>query len=496
MAYQLPTLPTDCLNGIIDHLEKDKNTLHSCLLVNRLWCKIAVRILWRDVWDYKDIYQQRSLRAASSILRTLIACLPNKSKEILHKNDIFISTPTSNSPLFNYAAFCQVLLICEISQIVYNALRDEPSINSLSLQDRNCLVTNEIIKMFMNQVSMKKLTYIYNYYQYNLSFTYFFGVKNLSELHCGTNLTSDFFYQLSQTCHNLQSISIEFRSNEVSNELKELISLQNNLKHLTLLAYYDNSWESIISTITKHSNTLTRLHLCSDDHNNLPLSFVSLFSNLQEIIFSFLESADFEDFKELQFANFPKLQVLKIPYYCPNPEHVIKFLEINGKNLKNFYISENDKALILSIANFCPNLKSLCVAFNNDEIDILKTIFIGCQYLERIKVWCGGDYLPVKKVLETVVNHAPNSFCELKIYNNSNLAVISPEDLELFFIGWKNRTPKKLLTLIGINCFYYNYNSLVSEENMKIIKKYKDLGIIKFKTRSYYEEGKEEEVDC
>ncbi|GBB90421.1 hypothetical protein RclHR1_17380003 [Rhizophagus clarus] len=489
---QLPTLPTDCLNEIIEHLEKDKNTLHSCLLVNRLWCKISVRILWKDVWDYKDIYQQRSLGMATSILSTLVACLPNKSKENLHKNEITISTPTSKSPLFNYASFCQVLLICEIIKMVYNVLRDMPSVNSLSLQDRNCLVTNEIIKMFMNQTSLKKLTYMYNYYHCNLSFPYIFGVRNLSELRCGTNITSDFYYQLSQTCHNLQSISIEFHSNEVSNELKELISLQSNLKNLTLLAYYDNGWESIIPTITKHPNTLTKLHLCSDD-DNLSLSFVSLFSNLQEIIFSFLESADFEDFKMLQFAKFPNLQILKIPYYCPKPEYIMNFLENNGKNLKNFYISENDRALSLSIANFCPNLKSLCVAFNNSEIDVLKTIFIGCQYLERIKVWCGGDYLIVKKVFETVANHASNNFCELKIYNSSNSAFISPEDLELFFVSWKDRTPKKLLTLIGINCFHYTYNSLVNEENMNIIKKYENLGIIKFKTRSYYEEGKEEE---
>jgi hypothetical protein len=34
-----------CLNDIFEQLEKDKLTLHSCLLVNRLWCKISVGIL-------------------------------------------------------------------------------------------------------------------------------------------------------------------------------------------------------------------------------------------------------------------------------------------------------------------------------------------------------------------------------------------------------------------------------------------------------------------
>jgi hypothetical protein len=48
-----------------------------------------------------------------------------------------------------------------------------------------------------------------------------------------------FFYQFSKICHTLQSITILFE-NDVSDELKELkelISLQNNLKKLTLSAY-------------------------------------------------------------------------------------------------------------------------------------------------------------------------------------------------------------------------------------------------------------------
>jgi len=78
MAYQL----VDCLNEILEYLEDDIPTIHSCLLVNRLWCKISVRILWRNIWNFS---QQRTLRVKASILSTLIACLPNESKELLSK---------------------------------------------------------------------------------------------------------------------------------------------------------------------------------------------------------------------------------------------------------------------------------------------------------------------------------------------------------------------------------------------------------------------------
>src|ERR1043165_8527905 len=111
-------LPTDCLSEIFEYLEDDKITLHSCLLVNRLWCEVAVRILWRNVWNYSTIN-----------FRTLIACLPNESKEILHENGITISTPISKPPMFNYAAFCKILSINRVNYIIGMLLRQYNSSN-------------------------------------------------------------------------------------------------------------------------------------------------------------------------------------------------------------------------------------------------------------------------------------------------------------------------------------------------------------------------------
>ena len=49
---KMPQLPVDCLNEIFEYLEDDKVTLQSCLLVNRFWCEISVRILRRNVWRF------------------------------------------------------------------------------------------------------------------------------------------------------------------------------------------------------------------------------------------------------------------------------------------------------------------------------------------------------------------------------------------------------------------------------------------------------------
>src|SRR6266540_4135967 len=132
-------LPTDCLNGIFKYLEQDKVALRSCLLVDSLWCEVSVQILWTNIQNFN----------------TLIACLPDESKEILQKNEIIISTPTS-TPLFNYVTFIKSLSVNEICKKINNSQNFD--------KNKNIIVTQEIFKMFMNQISLKTLDFYYLYY--------------------------------------------------------------------------------------------------------------------------------------------------------------------------------------------------------------------------------------------------------------------------------------------------------------------------------------------
>src|SRR5436190_7624918 len=161
-------LPTDCLNDIFEYLKGDIVTLHSCLLVNRLWCEASVRILWRDIRRYN-----------SWTYSTLITCLPNESKEVLRKNGIIISTPTSKPPMFNYATFCKVLSINDVHYRIRKLLKTIlcQNINNTSI------VAQEIFKMLMNHItSLNSLAF--RKYQ-NVTFTFYPGakdcLKNLSE---------------------------------------------------------------------------------------------------------------------------------------------------------------------------------------------------------------------------------------------------------------------------------------------------------------------------
>ncbi|PKY32839.1 hypothetical protein RhiirB3_451296 [Rhizophagus irregularis] len=357
----------DCLYEILEFLEEDKVTLHSCLLVNRLWCEISVRILWRDVLSFK--YASFQSEASSQILRTLISCLPNESKELLQKNKIPLSTQISKYPLFNYVSFCKYLSIHEIDLMIQHNLENQQTI--INSNYAKYLLLQEILKMFMKQIpSLKELKFS-RVNIINITFTHFPGtvdcLKDLTVLNCSSDLHNEFFNQLSKICCKIQSLNIEFKG-FVSNGLKDLIFSQNGLKYLTLIQSYDSTdWTEIIPSFTKHSKTLIELKIFGGE-NYVPLSFINTFKNLKVLVLNTRENS-FEEFDKLHYDTFSRLEILKFQYYYPKSRILIKFLENYGKNIKELHIGNSyDNSLTLAINKFCPNLKSLRTEFIEDEI--------------------------------------------------------------------------------------------------------------------------------
>ncbi|GES91736.1 hypothetical protein GLOIN_2v1876445 [Rhizophagus clarus] len=340
----------DCISEILEYLERDKPTLHSCLLVNHLWCKISVKILWRTVWNFN-----------SCNFSVLIACLPDESKEILLKNGINISAPTSKPPMFNYASFCKVLSDYHIKYGIERLLKNRQS-NDSNIE----IVAQEIYKLLMNQISSLRTLHV-DLLSMDIIFTSYPGSKNclkyLSELICRSNFYPEFFHQLSQICHNIQSIHVVF-DKDISDGLMDLIFSQHNLKNLVLHQSHDHEvLTNIIPSLAKlPNNTLIKLGV-HEIHDCIPLPFPK---NLYELTLSFhydISSEVTNDaFKVLQHVSFSNLQVLRFRNSCPKVKSLVNFLEKNGKDLRELYIENEIKfldSLNLAISEFCPNLKIL-----------------------------------------------------------------------------------------------------------------------------------------
>ncbi|CAI2178791.1 1676_t:CDS:1 [Funneliformis geosporum] len=409
-------------------------------------------------------------------------------------NGIDIPTPIAKTPYFNYVSFIKVLSFPNIGQII-EVLMDQRNNISQSLDYNEHLVSQELLKVLMKHFScIKTLDYCTETSRItqNIPFTYFPGatecLADVTTLNCDSDIIL-----CPQMFRKIQSLSITF-VDTVSDELVQLIHSQQNLKHLELNTQFDMNWPIILPTfesaLKKHYHTLTKLYIYGCE---TPISFISSCYNLQELVISIFpifptESQPPSDvFDELQLATFPNLKIFKIPYDIPKIEILIKFLEMNGKNLNELRtgLDHADNSLNRSIAQFCPNLKKLTLNFENDEIDSLKYIFAHCQSLESIIIWCKDNRLNGVDLFEVVVKHSPKNFCELKIDLDF---LFLPKDLEVFFTSWWDRTPRKSLNLV---IFKNNFNSgkcKVSKENIKIIKRYKKLGILKeFEITDLYE---------
>ncbi|RIA97865.1 hypothetical protein C1645_801570 [Glomus cerebriforme] len=263
--------------------------------------------------------------------------------------------------------------------------------------------------------------------------------------------------------------------------LTDLISAQKNLKTFDIKQVeVDELEDEIPSLITALPNTLIKLNISGE--NNISLSLITKLTDLQELKLFFNHNEDFRDFEELQYVVFPRLQILKIERACPGYELLIKFLENNGKNLKELYIGDiegySDNSLNLAIAKFCPNLRKLSAGFKNNESETLKIVFKSCQYLESFNIWCGGEFLSEKETLEVIAKYSHKNIYELILnYLDYTGPKLLPEELEDFFISWKNRISQGSLSLVVIN--YDTNSSDINDKNLEIIDKYIKLGVIK-----------------
>src|SRR6266542_2275055 len=88
---------------IIQYFLNDYKTLHSCILVNRLWCRLAIPLLWENTFSNPN-----KINGNNYFINIYLHNLNEDDKTKLNKyginNDLF----PSNS-LFNYPSFIKHL---------------------------------------------------------------------------------------------------------------------------------------------------------------------------------------------------------------------------------------------------------------------------------------------------------------------------------------------------------------------------------------------------
>ncbi|CAB5181375.1 unnamed protein product [Rhizophagus irregularis] len=101
---ELPEL----LSEIIQYFRNDFSTLHSCILVNRLWCRLAIPLLWENPFSIIPNKNYFSIEYHKiRFIETYLVMLNDNDKIKLY--EFGINNPLHSNILFNYSSFIQYL---------------------------------------------------------------------------------------------------------------------------------------------------------------------------------------------------------------------------------------------------------------------------------------------------------------------------------------------------------------------------------------------------
>src|SRR5688572_7766067 len=105
-------LDRDCLWQIFANLEHDKKSLHSTILVNRIWCEIAIQFLWKKPFRYLytcpkacGCVAEKRHKKARNLLSTFITCMAHNQTSTSIDIQDFVVWTASPPTTFNYLSF-------------------------------------------------------------------------------------------------------------------------------------------------------------------------------------------------------------------------------------------------------------------------------------------------------------------------------------------------------------------------------------------------------
>ncbi|CAG8767638.1 18150_t:CDS:1, partial [Cetraspora pellucida] len=135
----------ELMDIILCNLDGDSNSLYSCALVNRHWCKISIPILWRDPFSFKQ---------NPTYISKYLSYLDDDDKLCLKEFKISILDDFPSS-LFHYAKFLRVLDL----SFLESKVRQWITFQNITLQrySANAIISTLLLKLFIEcGVSLSK----------------------------------------------------------------------------------------------------------------------------------------------------------------------------------------------------------------------------------------------------------------------------------------------------------------------------------------------------
>ncbi|PKY24215.1 hypothetical protein RhiirB3_438692 [Rhizophagus irregularis] len=457
---------------IIQYLRDDRSSLYSCVLVNRLWCRIAIPLLWEDPFSVPT--------QKFDFIKILLRSLNDEDKTRLIVKYGFYNNEFSPKTLFNYPGFIKRLNTQNIRFCIENwvpnltnnfansanlfywllfktFIKNEINLNSFEivmLISRDHKYFNEVFDLIL-----KNPKFIYNIKNLILHLNLLPGVMNivpfLNFLISNCNSISTIYFKINRcfissiekylseiilSQKNLLKISFEYKTLTLYDSLLLTLKNQNCSNTLNTIIFYCIDFENIIDNlkVINNLNVLDTIHIlyCHSLNSNFIQQIISItksfklkslfmskilqIDSLQLLLQKFgnyLENFGFE-FGDDEYSE-PKRQLLELVVkYCTK----IKYFDLAGPDYNNINPTFN------LIKNNMQNLNHLFIEFDlefddyNLSDDVIKISSIILQNLGQI-LPSRLEYLCLElsfnmNDLEIFLNNSQNTFIKKLLIKN------------------------------------------------------------------------------
>ncbi|PKK58244.1 hypothetical protein RhiirC2_857878 [Rhizophagus irregularis] len=369
---------------VIKYFQNDHSTLHSCILVNRLWCRLAIPLLWENPFSIPT--------GNYKFIEIYLNNLNDDFKTKLNEHKIINNSLPLNT-LFNYPKFLKNLniykFIFSVEKWFETTIRTiKPENRLYSVSDFIRLIDISLFKIFIeNEVYLHTLeieisgtyynTYIDNILELILQNPNF--IYNIRNLKLYISSSTDFWFYTNSNEYTL-----------IKYHIFQIINLRQNLKKIFLS--YDNFslYQSLL---------LSKDYNCSNTLNTIIFYYIDFKSiiNLNEIFeqLNVLESVHIINCYSLSISFTQQIINLTKPFKLKslfiNEISQIEPLELlfqkSGDYLENFgydfgfiYNLLFKQQLLELIIKYCKNIRFLDSCGNDDRI-----IHLVFNLIENIK---------------------------------------------------------------------------------------------------------------
>ncbi|CAG8457470.1 598_t:CDS:2 [Acaulospora morrowiae] len=439
-----PSLPLDCLEEILGYLTEDRNTLYSCILSTRLFCKLSIPLLWLHPFRVKPTHSK-----SHTIIQVLLSSLPEVDRQQLIKEGIKLPANLPE-PLFEYPKYIQGLDTGHFQMTIYQWMNAYNKFNKLNRSYFIGFMGN-IIGNHLFGISRGIKTLILNYdVEYSIesimNISTYTGIESslghLRELKIKTKNAQDIDFSLEIfiiTRYATQIRQIIIDTHYIIDELlyqaiSSLVSIQKNLCSLKLAErWVDAATPLIYKAIQTQSESLKTLELSEFRNLQALLSLLSNCPNLETLFltehFSIPNAQEmFDSINYLPPIHIKHLKAYNIlfPKISDFTLMIQTLIQLSSKHLNTIMLQFSDSNIISNIGQYCPQIRflSLTITFNEfcslystlpflTSLDYLHLVF---AHIEGSIGYTNDPVLPSDESLEKLAKSFPSRLKYLAVY--------------------------------------------------------------------------------